>query len=484
MVSEAAFANPFSEQRESIDRRIVGQSATGSWKELLPDVLTRVNQKIAELDSDRPVVITEFGRDRRAVELVLLFRYYHQYMSQFDDHILAQQAATGIEPIPVSFAKHVVGDLRSRGFLETDAARVMGLFFQIRRAFHFIDRALVGQSPCMRKLRVDLWNNIFTHDIRFYQSHLCDRMEDFSTLLLGPTGSGKGAAAASIGQSGFIPFDETKGRFAANFCRSFVAVNLSQYPQALLESELFGHTKGAFTGAVSAHQGLLTQCGRHGSIFLDEIGDVGPQIQIKLLKVLEERQFNPVGGNEILRFHGRIIAATHHSLMRLRGTGRFRDDFYYRLCSDTIQVPSLKQRIAENPEELNELIAHTVRWIAGDELKGLCRHIRDVIDKRLGPEYPWPGNVRELAQCVRSVIVKHDYRPEGIDRIQPGRDLADRIAEGTLTAEDLLHEYCGMLFEKFGTYEEAARRSGLERRTVKKHVQAWVKDRFQKEQTP
>ncbi|GAI37824.1 unnamed protein product, partial [marine sediment metagenome] len=199
---------------------------------------------------------------------------------------------------------------------------------------------------------MNLWNNIFTHDIRYYERYLWDKMEDFSTLLVGPTGSGKGAAAAAIGRSGFIPFDDRKQAFAESFTKTFIPVNLSQYPETLLESELFGHTKGAFTGAVASHDGLFALCGPHGSIFLDEIGDINPQVQIKLLQILEERIFSPVGSHKKLYFHGRVIAATNRSIEQLRRQGRFRDDFYYRLCSDCIVVPALQQRIRENPDEL------------------------------------------------------------------------------------------------------------------------------------
>ncbi|NLH15475.1 MAG: sigma-54-dependent Fis family transcriptional regulator [Phycisphaerae bacterium] len=470
LVSDAAFANPFSPKRAEIDQRIIG-GRKGNWKELLPETIAQVERRVAQLDGDSPVRLDDFvAPDRERMQYVFLFSIYHHYSKIFDDHILAQLQA-GSQPLSIDFAGAVLGELQRRGFVRRDALRCMALFFQIRRAFHFIDRGLTGRSPCMQRLRMDLWNNIFTHDIRIYEAQLWDRMEDFSTLLLGPTGSGKGAAAAAIGQSGYIPFDDKAGRFATSFTDTFVAVNLTQFAETLLESELFGHARGAFTGAVAPHDGLFTLCGKHGSIFLDEIGDISPQIQIKLLKVLEERVFSPVGSHQTLRFQGRIIAATNQSIDRLRLLGRFRDDFYYRLCSDTIAVPSLRQRIEEDPGELNDLIDHAVRWIVGAEAPDLSEKVSQIIQNRLGPAYPWPGNVRELAQCVRSVIIKWDYQPHAMAPLDLSERLTTDILEGNLSAEILLSRYCGLLYERFGNYEEVARRTSLDRRTAKKYIQ-------------
>src|SRR5262249_44682392 len=147
---------------------------------------------------------------------------------------------------------------------------------------------------------------------------------------------GKGTAAAAIGRSGWIPFDERSGRFAESFTKAFVFINLSQYPEALLESELFGHRKGAFTGAVESHEGLFARCSPHGAIFRDEIGELPATVQIKLLQVLQERVFSPVGSHEKHRFRGRVVAATNRAIHDLRQKGAFRDDFFYRLCSDII----------------------------------------------------------------------------------------------------------------------------------------------------
>lgn len=475
LVSRAAFANPFSEQRAEIDREISGGPAGASWRDIVPAAVREVVGHIEKLDADGRVKIQDFRQtDRELIEDVFLFDVFHQFIKQFDQ-IIIDQIDNGDEPVRVPFAKEALSALIGRGFSRQLANRYFSMFYQIRRAFYFINRGLIGECRSMRRLRMNLWNNIFTHDIRYYERYLWDKMEDFSTLLLGPTGCGKGAAAAAIGRSGFIPFDEKKQTFAESFTKTFISVNLSQYPETLLESELFGHTKGAFTGAVESHEGLFALCGPHGAIFLDEIGDVNPQVQIKLLQILEERIFSPVGSHKKLKFHGRVIAATNRSIDQLREKGTFRDDFYYRLCSDCIVVPSLQQRIQENPGELDELIAYTVERITGHRAKELTKAVKEVINKNLGKDYHWPGNVRELAQCIRRVIIKRHY--EG-DNAAAGEDFKSKlfsgIESGELNAQDVLAVYCSSLYEKYGTYEQVARVSQLDRRTVKKYIQRYL----------
>jgi transcriptional regulator with GAF, ATPase, and Fis domain len=358
-------------------------------------------------------------------------------------------------------------ELIGYGFERSDACRYVGMFYQIRRAYFFISKVLVGDSACMKQLRARLWENIFTHKIEWYECCLWNRMEDFSTLLLGETGSGKGAAAAAIGRSGFIPFNPQIQKFEESFTRAFVSINLSQYPEALIESELFGHRKGAFTGAIEKHDGIFSKCSPHGAIFLDEIGDVSIPVQIKLLQVLQERTFSPVGGHEKIRFEGRVIAATNKSLDTLRREGTFRDDFYYRLCSDVITVPPLRQRIRESSHELDMLVSHLLQRICG---KDLHLPMLEVLRREPGKNYAWPGNVRELEQAIRRIMLTGAYA--GDDGVESREEIAlgHAVEAGSLSARELVEKYCRDLYDQYGNYGEVARRTGLDWRTVKKNI--------------
>ncbi len=471
-VARAAFANPFSEERGAVDRALAGELAA-------PEDSARVQQMLAALAREMTALeragLAELGahkgETREFMRIALLFDAFHRHLAALDSHI-EMQLQLGAEPAPASFANRVLEDLKRRGFSAAEALHFLAVFFQLRRAFYFIARGLKGNSASMRLLRERLWQNLFTRDIRWYDRYLSDRMEDFSTLLLGGTGSGKGAAAAAIGRSGFIPFDPRRGRFKESFTRAFIAINLSQFPETLVESELFGHRKGSFTGAVEHYEGILARCSPHGAILLDEVGDVAPPLQLKLLRVLQERQFTPVGSHEPQRFRGRVIAATNQPIEALRRDGRFRDDFYYRLCSDVIEVPSLAARLRDDTEDLDLLTREIVRRIIGQDAAELADDVRNRIVKAVGPQYPWPGNVRELEQAIRQILLTGGYTPQQNAAPQADAALVAAWESGTLTATELLAAYCRHLHDQFGTYEEVARRTRLDRRTVKKYTLA------------
>ena len=475
-VSRAAFANPFGETRDDLDMMIGGAAPGSSTEDILNAVVTRIGERIKEMQKKGAADLRRHEGSRREVlRTVFLFHIFHRHLDDFD-RLIQTQVKGGATPSRVPFAREVLGEMSGFGFTGEEAVRFFAVFYQLRRAFYFIKNGLVGSSPSMRALRKHLWDCVFTHDIRWFESRLWNRMEDFSILLLGETGTGKGAAAAAIGRSGFIPFDSARNSFSESFTRNFVAINLSQYSEGVLESELFGHRKGAFTGAVENHEGLFSRCAPHGVIFLDEIGDIDVPVQIKLLQVLQERIFFPVGSHEAMRFSGRIIAATNRPLDELLIAGKFRDDLYYRLCSDVITLPPLRQRLHEEPAEMDNLLGSILSRLTGESSDREKQLVKKVLKRDAGPDYPWPGNVRELEQAVKRIILTghyHGMKRDGRKLDDAGR-LAQRMKEGLFNAESLLAGYCALLYQRFGTYEEVSRRTLLDRRTVKKYVQMGV----------
>jgi transcriptional regulator with AAA-type ATPase domain len=466
-LADVVFGNPFSPQRAELVVRLAPGAKLGDLTQD-PEALARlVGPRVAPWVGRKDLA----AEDRRLLEPALLYVCYHRHVPRIDA-LIERQAQQAGPPLTVPFADQVIGELVQSGFSEEVAGRYLALFFQLRRAFYFIHRSLAGECESMRRLRESLWNNVFTHDMRGYDAALWNRMEDFSTLLLGETGTGKGQAAAAIGRSEFIPYLPAERRFAANFTETFIAINLSQFPETLLESELFGHRKGAFTGAIDHHQGVFERCSAHGALFLDEIGEVAIPVQIKLLQVLQERTFTPIGGREKRRFSGRVIAATNQPLDRLRSERRFRDDFFYRLCSDVIEVPTLRQRLAESSAEMVELVRLLVARITGLDGSSLADRVLQQLDECVPRGYLWPGNVRELEQAVRRVLMTGRYVP---DTSRAGKDedelLLEKVRAGELTAAELLARYSAMLHRRLGTYAEVAKRTGLDPRTTRKHVE-------------
>src|SRR5229473_482114 len=199
----------------------------------------------------------------------------------------------------------------------------------------------------------------------------------------------------------------------------FVAVNCAALPEALLESELFGYEKGAFTGAVSAHAGRLEQAAG-GTLFLDEVGEMSPAVQAKFLRVLEEREFQRLGGTRLLKADVRVIAATNRDLKAALTQGAFREDLYYRLRVFEIRLPPLRER-RQDILPMAEAFLEEIGPAVGRPAAGISR---DALDALLS--YPWPGNVRELRNVLERAsilcdggLITLEHLPVGVGRGQP-----------------------------------------------------------------
>ena len=236
-----------------------------------------------------------------------------------------------------------------------------------------------------------------------------------TVLIRGETGTGKEVIARAIHQH------------SAFSGEPFIAVNCTALTDTLLESELFGHTKGSFTGAISARKGYFELAGE-GTIFLDEIGDTSPDFQTKLLRVLQERSFYPVGGEEPRTTHARVIAATHQPVEQLIKEGRFREDLYFRLKVVEIVVPPLRDRPGDIP-----LIANALLGRVREETHREVYRISDAALENL-LSYNWPGNIRELENALmrgailaRGSVIGEDHLVLG-DQSIPSDDLTLDLA--------------------------------------------------------
>ena len=255
-------------------------------------------------------------------------------------------------------------------------------------------RGPTGNSPAVTRLR-----------------RMIEQVASFDTtvLVLGESGTGKEVVARAI-------HDQSPRRDGP-----FVAINCGAIPPDLLESELFGHEKGAFTGALSARKGRF-EMAEGGTLLLDEIGDMSLPMQVKLLRVLQERSFERVGGNQTIRCNVRVIAATHRNLEARIADGHFREDLFYRLNVFPIEMPALRERADDLPDLVMTIAAQLSRTGRGE-----VRFANETLQAlRL---YAWPGNVRELTNLVERLAVLHPgglvrvadlpkrYQPEHLDAV-------------------------------------------------------------------
>ena len=485
-VSHLGYSNPFLPERIAYEREALGAhfveaEAVWSMRVDKPDapltnnthILARVETLVPQLRARLAKDATANAQDLLLYEDTALFLLFHRYRAHFDEVIVRTMSLQRTRQRCGFYGEflhdwehvfHIPGITLPA---QHTAPHLFACFFQVRRAFHHIFQAIIGRSMAAARLRATVWQSIFTHDMRRYRRTLYERMGDFTTLIRGPSGTGKELVARAIGLSRYVPFDAKTLTFTEDFASSFYALNLSALPSTLIESELFGHRRGAFTGALQDRRGWLEVCPPLGTVFLDEIGDLDASIQVKLLRVLQTRTFQPLGDTSERHFHGKLIAATNRDLAQAMQAGLFREDFYYRLCSDLITTPSLQEQLRESPDMLQELLVFIARRVVGDEAEALAVEVERWIIQHLGRDYPWPGNIRELEQCVRNVLVRQEYRPSQTRPLAPHEEFSRAFTDGSLTADALLRRYCTWVYSQTGSYEETARRLQLDRRTVK-----------------
>jgi transcriptional regulator with AAA-type ATPase domain len=496
-MSGLAMCNPFLPERVENERRALGSDFTP---------MTAVWHEGGDLETENPNVeaVAELG-ERLAPELrarlargarasaeelcdyqgLVFYLLYYRYLPVFHDLVeKGKQGRTTTTRVSAyaryrGDAKHFLELPGVSLPLEADPAHLFAWGYQVRRGFEGTFRGIHGGSMPAARLRAAVWQSIFTHDMQRYGRSLYRSMGDVTTLILGESGTGKELVARAIGLGRYIPFDPESESFQQDYAGSFHAVSLSALSPTLIESELFGHRRSAFTGALEDREGWLESCSALGTVFLDEIGELEPTIQVKLLRVLQDRSFQRVGETEDRRFQGKLIAATNRDLPDEIASGRFREDLYCRLCADVIRTPTLRDQIADSPQELPGLISVLTRRIVGEpDAETLTREVVEFVTRELGREYPWPGNVRELEQCVRNVLIRGHYRAPEIP-LQTGDDeLAELLRRGSLSAEELLRRYCTQVYAQTGSYEAAARRLGLDRRTVKARVDPELLERL------
>jgi DNA-binding NtrC family response regulator len=283
-----------------------------------------------------------------------------------------------------------------------------------------------------------------------------------TVLVLGETGTGKELAARTI------------HRYSERATRRFVAVNCSALAEGLLESEVFGHVKGAFTGAAASRPGLFREADK-GTLFLDEIGDISPALQARLLRALQEHEIVPVGSETPVKIDVRVIAATHRDLPELVRQGRFREDLYYRLDVVTLSLPPLRERRQDIPL----LVDHFLRTLSSRHGRGPVAVDPEALRRLLG--YDWPGNIRELQNVLERAVLLAEQGVIGPEHLATTvRSSAAALPDAPIPApalrglEEVEREHViRVLAATGGNREESSRILGISRRTLTRMIQRW-----------
>jgi len=311
-------------------------------------------------------------------------------------------------------------------------------------------KALIGSSPKM---------------LEIFKTLARAAMSQAAVLIIGESGTGKELIAKAIQENS--PLRHKK----------FITVNCGAFTDTLLESELFGHLKGSFTGASESRKGLFEEA-NGGTLFLDEIGDISPQMQVKLLRVLQEGEFRPVGANDVKKVDVRIIAATHRNLFQLVADGKFREDLYYRLKVVSLEIPPLRERKSDIPDLVNYFLEKYSKK-NNKQVSHLSKAAMNALDT-----YQWPGNIRELENTIeravalsntaeidtddlpREVLVQTQTIPQGATVLDPSSQQA--------SLEDLEKQHIVKTLEQVRyNKSRAAELLGIDRATLYRKAQKY-----------
>jgi DNA-binding NtrC family response regulator len=349
-----------------------------------------------------------------------------------------------------------------------------------------------GGSPSAAAARAAVYRANLAGDVCAYANGLYLHMDKVPVLITGETGTGKEEAARCIGWSRYVPIDPKTRRLVTSYKADFHVRNLAAVAKELIESALFGHKRGSFTGAIGEATGCFSLPKPHGTLFIDEIGEIALDLQVKLLRPLEARECLPLGATQPHEIWGQHVFATNRNLERMCQEERFREDLYHRMNGVRILMPCLRQMRAESPDELWHYVRGVVEEMLGDPVQVDAwteRVVRAI--EAAGPGYGWPGNLRELKKFVEAYVLSGGNvpvpgaatavqartrppaeRPAPESMCQPSSGLVGPNAKrGVVDAEDLLQAYVSHVYMETGqNLSETARRTGLDRKTVRQKL--------------
>jgi hypothetical protein len=507
--AELATLSPFHEGRGNLEAELSGGFSVPRSSPLLC-AQSREQRKINDLYDDllrksdelQNFVNSSSNRPGEIVAKLLFYRLAHDpavvpaltKCVELDEKRIGSSDGQGWKPQlgailkDLSQGSHWSSDIGLRLFGSQE--HLFGCLFQYLRAWYYIARSFKGNSPLLVKLKEEVWQSTFSSDLFRYFVLLrtgCDFVASTPVLVVGDTGTGKESVAEVLAYSTYIPFDPKGQHFKSNHASGFKPLNVSAFTSQLLESELFGHRKGAFTGAVRNKDGHL-KSRQHETIFLDEVGELSEEVQVKLLRVLQTRKFLPVGADKEEVFDGRLVCATHRDILNTTEDKILRSDFFMRIEGNRIRTPGLRNQLDSCADGAADELRILVKELASDFICGqppdddFYGYQRDELinmaadafskDTYLVRGFAWPGNFRQLEKMVRQYLIRgrieETNKPSQVGPAVP-KPANAFLSEYNRPMADLKREYANVVLQMAGGMKkEAARRLDIDVRSLDK----------------
>lgn len=488
-----AWRNPFAEGREELERRALGARYRKPGGDDA-DVAGGTNdaalaERAAEL-TERAGTRLAKSRGADAATLSLYADLVRFHLScRLSDLLraLGEACATGtLTRRRVSSFRLLCDELSRLGAVHEGALsgtsapeHLFAVLFQASRARDAIARGVVGSSAAARALRAACWESIFGRDLRRYEHLLYARMKDVPTLVVGPPGSGQRDVAELVASTMYLPFGAETLRFGAESADATLVLDARACRPREAGERLFGRRSMEAGGEDCT--GLFERCAPHGSVLVLQVDALGSRTQERLASALGSRTFTPDGDDARVPLRGKVIATSERDLAEAARRGRGRPALAWALSVDVIETPALADRLAQGSDDLRLLARLALERTLGSE------HVNDTLDEVIGfleahrRGHEWPGHLDELDATVRSLLVRDTSGSAPAVPVSARERLTAGFRRGELDAERLLDAYCTIAYLRWGSYQEAARRLGLDRRTVRARIDEKLLDALRHE---
>jgi hypothetical protein len=473
-IAALAYANPWLPERAALEQRALGSAfkagpSAADGRSANAELLALRASELVERAHDK--LTAEATRAPADVQLYQdLVRFDLQQRGEPLLGALAQAAGEGgLRRRRVASFKLFRAQAEQLGVLAGERLPLLerlphlfALLFQQRRALALLHAHVPGEARAVQALRAEAWHSLFGHDLRRREAAQDGSATALPTLIRAPIGEDAAPLAQALAGAAYLPFDERELRFTCE--PELITLGAAELAPGELARTLGGGDAELEAGEVRA------------TSFIDELCDLDPAAQRVFAAALARRRTAARGGVH------KWIAATRHDPAQEARRGRLREDLVWELCADTLVLPPLAAQLAGRPEDLIELCAHAVRGLcARDQEDAAAHEVARFVEHHL-PRYAWPGGRRELWQCARSVLVHGRYNAPQAPRTGSAIErLAQRLERAELSAEALLDAYVTIAYHRIGSYQEAARQLGLDRRTVKSRVDGELLDELRRE---